>query len=168
VQGVPDAGGSQVRCVQQGVFPSEAYYGAWYYIPALAQNSGLWNLFHFQGGVPGQTLGGKWDVSLVNSSDGGALQIVFFDFLTGSTPSTAAAPPIPIGQWFHIEVYFKRAKDTTGELTLWQDSVMAVHLTGLVTDDTDWGQWYVGNLATALAPPASTIYVDDVTISTTR
>ena len=45
---------------------------------------------------------------------------------------------------------------------------MAVHLTGLVTDDTDWGQWYVGNLADALVPPASTVYVDDVTISLTQ
>jgi hypothetical protein len=39
-----------------------------------------------------------------------------------------------------------------------------VHLTGLATDNTDWGQWYVGNYATSLVPPSSTLYVDDVTI----
>jgi hypothetical protein len=33
-----------------------------------------------------------------------------------------------------------------------------------VTDPTDWGQWYVGNWADSLVPPASTVYVDDVTI----
>jgi hypothetical protein len=80
----------------------------------------------------------------------------------------STAPPIPIGQWFHLEVYFKRASDATGEITLWQDSAMAVHLTGLVTDPTGWGQWYVGNLADHLVPPASTVYVDDVTISLTQ
>ena len=164
VQGLADAGGSQARCVQQGVFPGAAYYGAWYYVPAPAQNSGVWNLFHYQGGVPGQTLHGLWDVSLVNVGDGGPLHVTFFEFLTGSAPNSSAAPPIPIGQWFHLEVYFKRAKDATGELTMWQDGVLAAHLTGLVTDDTDWGQWYVGNLASALVPPGSTIYVDDVTI----
>jgi len=168
VQGTPDAGGSQARCVQQGVFPGAAYYGAWYYVPASARNSGVWNLFHYQGGVLGQTLHGVWDVSLVNLGDGGPLHVTFFDFLNGSVPDSSGAPPIPIGQWFHLEVYFKRAMDTTGELSMWQDGVLAVHLTGLATDNTDWGQWYVGNYATALAPPASTLYVDDVTIAFTQ
>jgi hypothetical protein len=156
-------GGSQARCVEQGVFPGAAYYGAWYYLPATATNRGLWNLFHFQGGPPGN-LHGLWDLSLVNVSDGG-LHITLFDFLNGVTPDASAVPAIPIGQWFHLEVYFKRAKDATGEISMWQDGVMAVHLTNLVTDDTDWGQWYVGNLANALVPAVSTVYVDDVTIS---
>jgi hypothetical protein len=166
VQGTLDAG-SQARCVQQGVFPGAAYYGAWYYVPASAQNKLVWNLFHYQGGVPGQLLHGLWDVSLVNVGDGGALHVTFFDFLNGSTPSSNAVPPIPLGQWFHLEVYFKRASDATGELSLWQDGVLAVHLTGLATDNTDFGQWYVGNYASDLVPPASTIYVDDVTIGFT-
>ena len=33
-----------------------------------------------------------------------------------------------------------------------------------MTDDSRWGQWFVGNYATALSPPSSTVYVDDVTI----
>jgi hypothetical protein len=166
--GAVDGGGAQVRCVQQGLFPSAAYYGAWYYVPEFALNAGNWNLLHFQGGVPGQTLHGLWDVSLVNLGAGGPLHVLFFDFLTGSAPDSSAVPPIPLSQWFHLEVYFKRAKDATGELSVWQDGVMAVHLTGLRTDDTDWGQWYVGNLAAALVPGASTVYVDDVTIGSTR
>jgi hypothetical protein len=157
------AGGSQTRCVLQGVFPSAAYYGAWYYLPASAASSGNWNLVHFQGAVDSQPLHGLWDISLVNLSDG-SLHVTLYDFLTRSTPDSSAAPPIPLGQWFHFEVYFRRAKDATGEILLWQDGVMAVHLTGIQTDDTDWGQWYVGNLATALLPPASTVYVDDLTV----
>lgn len=156
-------GGSQVRCVRQGVFPSAAYYGAWYYVPEPATNSGLWNLFHYQGGVPGQTLHGLWDVSLVNLNDGG-LHISLFDFLAGETPDASDVPPIPIGRWFHLEVYFRRASDMTGEISMYQDERLAVSLTNLETDDTAWGQWYVGNLATSLAPPGSTVYVDDVTI----
>jgi hypothetical protein len=166
LHGVADAGVAQVRCVQQGVFPSAAYYGAWYYVPAWAKNSDNWNLLHFRG-TTGQNSHNLWEVSLVNLGDGGPLHVTFFDDLARMTADTSAAPPIPIGQWFHLEVYFKRAKDTTGELSLWQDGLMAMHLTGLVTDDTDWEQWYVGNLASALAPPASTVYVDDVTISST-
>ncbi len=157
-------GGSQVRCVEQGVFPSAAYYGAWYLVPSVAVNSGNWNLLYFQGGVPGQRLHGLWNISLVNLSDGG-LHVSFFDFLTGTTSDASAVPPIPIGQWFHLEVYFKRASDTGGALTVWQDSTPVANLTGIATDDTNWGQWYVGNLANALSPPGSTVYVDDVTIA---
>ena len=36
--------------------------------------------------------------------------------------------------------------------------------TGIVTDTTDFGQWYVGNYVHQLTPPESTLYVDDVTI----
>ena len=169
-QGVGDAsvGAGQARCVEQGVFPSAAYYGAWYYVPAEAANSGTYNLFHFQGAATGMAGSSLWDVSLVNTSAGGPLHLILYDFLNGMVPNANAVPPIPIGQWFHIEVYFKRAKDATGTLTLLQDGMMAVNLTGLVTDPTDWGQWYVGIWADSLTPPATTIYVDDVSVAFTQ
>jgi hypothetical protein len=164
--------GAQVRCVEQGVFPRAAYYGAWYYVPTTAVNTELWNLLHFQGGPAPQTLDGGppapqhglWDVSLVNVGDAGNLHVSLFDFLTGTTPDASAVPPIPIAAWFHIEVYFNRANDATGELSVFQDGTLAADIKG-ITDDTNWGQWYVGNLATSLVPPASTVYVDDVTIA---
>src|SRR5450432_94215 len=31
-----DPAGNQTRCVRQGALPPAAYYGAWYYVPALA------------------------------------------------------------------------------------------------------------------------------------
>jgi hypothetical protein len=158
-----DAGSQpQGRCIRYGEFPAEAYYGAWYYIPESATNTGLWNLFHFQGG---DDLHGLWDVSLVNGSTG-ALNLRVFDFLHGSVGD---APPIPIATWFHIVFYWKRAKDKSGEVALYQDEVRVVDFTNLVTDDigSGQGQWYVGNLASALQPPKSTVYVDDITIRAT-
>ena len=166
--GDASAGPVQARCVQQGVFPSAAYYGAWYYVPAEAVKDGGYNLFHFQGVGPGTAGSNLWDVSLVNTGAAAPLHVLLYDFLNNMTPSANAVPPIPIGQYFHIEVYFKRAKDTTGTLTLFQDGVMAVSLTGLVTDPTDWGQWYVGIWANSLTPPGSTIYVDDVSVGFTQ
>ena len=157
-------GGAQVRCVKQGVFPTSAYYGAWYYIPATASSGANWTLFFYQGAVRGQSLNGLWDVSLVNMTDGG-LRIAAHYSNVLTAPDASAAPAVPIGQWFHLEVYFKRAKDTTGELSVWQDGVLVVDFAGIVTDTTDWGQWYVGNLGKRLAPQSSTLYVDDVTMS---
>ena len=49
-------------------------------------------------------------------------------------------------------------------MALYQDGALLLEVTGIVTDDTDVAQWYVGNLAKALTPPDSTLYVDDVTI----
>lgn len=164
-----DAGAvSQARCVEQGIFPTAAYYGAWYFIPVSAEvDAGNLNLWHFQGAPSGQSIHYVWDVSLANQSDGG-LQVFFLNSLADAATPASAVPAVPIGRWFHLEVYFKRAKDDGGVISIWQDDQLAVHLTGLVTDDTDWGQWYVGNLAKGLSPPNLTVYVDDVTIDSSQ
>ncbi len=74
---------------------------------------------------------------------------------------------LPIGAWVHLQVYLKRAADATGELAVYQDGEEALRLPGIITDDSEWGQWYVGNWATDIEPPDSTVYVDDVSITET-
>ena len=166
-----DAGAQpQARCQRWGGFPTAAYYGAWYYIPESATNTGLWNLFHFQGG---DDLHGLWDVSLVNGTTDGATGALNLRVFGSLNKTVGDGPPVPIATWFHIVFYWKRAKDKSGEVALYQGDergdVRVVDFTNLVTDDTGTGQgqWYVGNLASALQPPKSTVYVDDVTIRAT-
>lgn len=156
----------QARCVRQGVLPVEAYYGAWYLVPkattvlpTTAGDPGLWNLFHFGGGnTP------TWDVSLVNGPTGD-LNLHLYQFSPGTAQGDS--PPIPIGRWFHVVLYLKRAKDTTGAVALYLDDEKVVEFTDLVTDSTDSDQWYVGNLASATDPPDCTVYLDDITIRST-
>lgn len=162
-----DENGHQTRCVRQGVLPDAAYYGVWYLVPEHATNPELWNLVHFQGSDPPAAPHGLWDISLVNGMNG-ELEVVVFDFLNGIVRRPEAPTPIPIGSWFHLELYLKRAADATGEVALYQDGALLFRATDLITDDSSWGQWYVGNLATDLTPPESTLYVDDVTIRATR
>jgi hypothetical protein len=149
----------QARCVRQGVLPNAAYYGAWYFIPAYATNSNVWNLFHFQGG-DSSAQHGLWDVSLVN--EGEDLNLVVFGFLHGflRQPST----PVPIGTWFHVQLYLKRSADANGEVALYLDGRQLFEAKNLITDNSEWGQWYVGNFADALMPSNSTLYVDDVSV----
>ncbi len=156
----------QARCVRQGVLPQAAYYGAWYFIPTLAINDGkVWNLFHFQGGDT-TSQKGLWDVSLVNDDAQDDLEVVVYQF-GGSTYRTQT--PIPIGQWFHLELYLARANDMTGEVALFQDGVQLIDQTNLSTDNgSAFEQWYVGNYSTGLIPADSTVFVDDVTISETH
>jgi len=155
---------SQARCVRQGVMPRVAYYGAWYWIPAVQISDGNWNLFHFLGGVSEGDSHALWDISLVNDTDG-ALELSLFNFLTGTHPPLSGVPPLPIATWFHVEIRLVRSAQANGEVTVLQDGVVALRLTNLITDDTDWGEWYVGNYAKNLVPTLSTVYVDDVTIS---
>ena len=153
----------QARCFREGALPLEAVYGVWFYLPSPATNTGNWNLVHFQGGVAGGPLHNLWDISL-RSADDGRLFAYLFDFLNAGIRVPKAAPAVPIGSWFHLEFRLRRASDATGEAALYQDGTLLMELTGLPTDDTAYGQWYVGNYADGLTPPASTIYVDDVTI----
>jgi len=156
---------SQARCVIQGAMPKSAYYGAWYFIPALATSDGNWNLFHFLGGVSEADSHPLWDVSLINRADG-KLKLSVLNFLTGKYPAIADdLEAVPIGRWFRLQIKLVRSAQNAGEVIVLQDGVVALHLTDLITDDTTWGQWYVGNYVRALVPASSTVYVDDITIS---
>lgn len=160
-------GDHQTRCVREGVLPTDAVYGAWYFIPWATSTPDNWNLMHFVGG-DGTGLDPRWDVSL-RSLDDGSPALYVRNLMRGPMGvTTDAAGTVPIGAWFHIEFRYLRAPDTTGLIELYQDGTRVIELRDLVTDPTTYGQWYVGNLAANLSPPDSTLYVDDVTIAFPR
>jgi len=164
--GPSSAGGQrQARCVREGVLPTEAYYGAWYYVPSELSGARDWNLFHFQGGQPRTLLHGLWDVSM-NEVAGTGLAFYVFDAIHNGHYGQVDPKPIPRDHWFQLEFYLKRAADATGEIALYQDGKEIVRRTGLVTDDSPFAQWYVGNYAATLqnTPLTMTVYVDDVTV----
>ena len=37
--------------------------------------------------------------------------------------------PVPVAQWVHFEIFFRKATDTTGRITIWQDGVEILDLT---------------------------------------
>ncbi|HMA94738.1 MAG TPA: hypothetical protein VKP30_18740 [Polyangiaceae bacterium] len=168
VDSLSDVRAAQTRCVRQGALPEQAYYGAWYYIPSVSQNSGIWNLFHFQGGQQGTALQYLWDVSLINDGKGG-LRTVVFSHVEGRDYGTEELPSVPIGEWFELQVFLKRDAGTSGEIAVYQNGTRFLNVSGIKTDNADdaWGQWYVGNLADSLDPPVSTVYVDDISVRTT-
>lgn len=162
------SGNAQSRCFKEGRLPKEAYYGAWYYVPAIFRVAGNWNLLHFQGGDSlGSQLSNLWDISLVSNPNDSGLRLNVADYVS-SLPAPSVSLDIPIGKWFHIEMYLKRAADETGEVQVFQDGVSIVHAARVVTDNTEIGQWYVGNLTNKSESEDSTVYVDDVTISAKR
>jgi len=157
--------GTNSRCHRDGDLPRQATYRAWYYIPALATNLDNWNLIHFQGGTsPDDRLNSLWDISLVNNANG-ELRLTVRDYVPNSSiPDVSDSTPIPIGSWFEIAMFLKRASDATGEVEVYRDGARILQATNLITDNTSYGQWYVGNLATHLNPAEFTLYVDDISV----
>jgi Polysaccharide lyase len=154
----------QTRCVREGELPRAAYYSAWYYLPSDFSGAESWNLFHFRGGQVGGRLSGQWDVSMSESVDG-VLTAYVQDHLTNSIYEQSDPLPIPRETWFELEFFLKRASDTTGELALYQDGTEIVRRVGIVTNDSPFAQWYVGNwTSTIFSPAPTTLYVDDVAI----
>jgi hypothetical protein len=161
-----EGGESQARCVRQGELPTAAYYGAWYYITEAASSPTNWNLFHFRGGANLPLAPGFLDVSLVNEND--ALRVAVFGPRHRALADAADSPAIPIGEWFHVQLYLKRASGTDGEVALYVNDQEVFDAENVTTDDgASLGLWFLGNLATDLTPSDVTLYVDDVTISET-
>lgn len=157
------AGEQESRCVREGILPKEAYYGAWFFLPK-ATVSNNWNLMHFRGWRSDALLG-LWDVS-VGSTDSGELFLYVYDFLHKTQRRGGTPISVKPGAWVHIVFYLRRAPDATGEVALFQDGRELLRVSDIATDDSSWGQWYVGSLAGSLTPPDAIVYVDDVTIDT--
>jgi hypothetical protein len=160
------SGRVQTRCVFQGALPVEARYGAWFFLPSIARNTNTWNLVHFQGGVP-DAWNNLWDVS-IEAGNNDALSLYLFDGMRTLKHMPTTAMSVPVGKWFHVEIRILRAKDSTGEVELFQDGVSLLKLTGLATDNYDFGQWYVGNYVEDLDLPELTVFVDDVSVQPLR
>jgi hypothetical protein len=158
--GLPAA---QMRCAREGQLPDQAFYGAWFFLPTLATDLENWNLIHFQGGVPGETLENTWDVTLEERPGVGLVAHVY-EFSTRRVHQQPQPVAVPIGRWFQLELFLKRASDETGAVALYQDGTEVLRLEEIAPDDSPFGQFYVGNLATRLNPPNYTLYVDDVSI----
>jgi len=158
----------QTRCVRQGGLPESAYYGAWYFIPeALKEVNGAWNLWHFQGrDDPNELLHDLWDVTLYHGAQPGDWELGILDRpASNATYRSADHKRVPIAAWFHIELFLKRAADSSGKIVLYQDGVPLFERTNLKSDASKFTQWYVGDFANT--PADTSLYVDDVSISAT-
>jgi hypothetical protein len=149
--------------VREGRLPEDAAYAASIYVPAVPEEAVNWNIMHFRGG-DGDSLDPSWDLSIGITADG-ALELFVFDHATRSTHLSDPPVPLPTGRYVDLEFRMRRAADATGIVTVRQSGQQIIEVRDVVTGDTRFGQWYVGNLADRLSAPASTLYVDDVSIN---
>jgi Polysaccharide lyase len=154
---------------RQDDYPVDAYYSAWFYLPRAYQTTADWSIVQFQvppvdGGAIGQLL----DIDLRSLPDGDLILSVY-DHRAAylRTPTPDPAMPVPIGQWFQIETYYRNAPDDTGEVAIWLDGQLNYDLhRPFGASSTVY--WTVCSKTYGLSPAESVIYVDDAAVSLAR
>lgn len=149
------------------------YYSAWYYFPVRVQVGVFWNIFQFKasaervwslrvGNLPDGTmtlfLSWKADIVGPTASDGVATKQYFQTLTT-----------LPVGRWVHLEVYLKQSEQFDGQITVWQDGVELFNVANIRTRPPGTIQsWSIDSYGRSLQPNPTTLFVDDVAVSTSR
>lgn len=149
--------------------PPEAYYGAWFFIPASLQVGIFLSLHHFgyhrtAGSAETTPL---FDFNVYPGTDG-TLFAHLYDPAAMMNIDQTNPVPVPTARWVHFEIFLRKAADTTGRITIWQDGAQILDIPNLVTAPTDLLQWDAGGGSNDIAPSPATVYFDDATISSTR
>jgi Polysaccharide lyase len=146
---------------------SDLYYSVWYYFPQRYTpnaNPPWWNVFQWKS-KRGETSDPFFALNVGNRSDG-SMYVYLYD-QNAKASYSQTIKNIPIGQWFHIEAFYKCAGDKTGHVTFWQDGTQLFDVSKAQTRYADGNcSWSVNNYAASLNPPTATIYVDDAAICT--
>jgi hypothetical protein len=150
--------------------PVDAYYSAWYYVPAASIPDTYWLFFKFRSRcVASDPSSGAevWDFNFVPDGNGG-MQFALFGHVKGVDEPQVNAPAVPIGQWFQVEAFLRVANDDTGRLTVWENDTVIFDVQGRPTMPSSCVEWSVGGIAGVITPASATFYVDDAAISTRR
>jgi hypothetical protein len=150
--------------------PPEAYYGAWFFIPASLQVGSWLSLHHFgyhRSAAAADTIP-LFDFNVYPGGGGGELFAHVYDPAAMMNLEQTNPLPVPVARWVHFEIFLRKSPDATGRITIWQDGVQILDLPNMVTAPTDLLQWDVGGGSNDIAPSPASVYFDDATISSTR
>ncbi|MEM4847073.1 MAG: heparin lyase I family protein, partial [Thermosphaera sp.] len=126
--------------------PKSAYYSAWLFFPRRYEPAEWWNIFQFKSVSSGRSEP-MWSLN-VGTLANGDMFIYLWDALrrrSFSTQLPSAPIPIPTKQWTHIEVFYQRATDRTGQIIVWQDGVKLYDIAGVQTALSNEVQWSLNN-----------------------
>jgi hypothetical protein len=158
------------RLWRQDDFPTEAYYSAWFYLPQLFETTADWIVMQLS--VPSigdaAAAGQLIDIDL-RSVPAGDMILTVYDHRAAylRSPSADPALPVPIAQWFQIELFYRNVGDDSGQLTLWLDGQVNydIHRPFGLSSTTYWS---VCSSTEGLTPTVSDLYIDDAAVSLVR
>jgi len=158
------------RVWRQAVYPAEAYYSAWYYLPQAYTATASWTIMQFRAPAAQDpsVISYLLDVDL-RSLPGGEMILSIYDhrpeYLRSPTPPVAVF--VPVGRWFHVEGLFRNTADDRGRFSLWLDGQLNYDIQrpfGLNTVV----YWSPCSSSYDFTPSDAAIYVDDAAISVVR
>jgi hypothetical protein len=141
------------------------YYSAWYYIPQEVTVRDWWALMEWKSAG---SYNAKFAVYVDNRPDGQMYLLLGRGQDSGGGSWRQDLKNVPVGQWFHLEAYYRKASDNTGQITIWQDGVQILGVVNVQTANSSDLGWAVTNYGAQLSPSNVTIYVDDAVINTYR
>ena len=157
---------------QEAPFPTKFYLSSWVYLPEDTCSGNWWNTFQFKSSPDGDSSNSDSVHSLnmrhgIEDDCSTPLEYQLFS----KVPATPAIHiqenpiPIPLAQWFHVEVYYERS-DSCGQVTVWQDGEEIFNLECTPTVySTDTLYTSINNYAQDLS---NLYYVDDIVLSAER
>lgn len=148
--------------------PEEAYYSAWYYLPAPITQTTYWAFFQYRSrNADNSTVFNVWDLEVL-VDDNGAMYLSLYLHAFGSVSAArtdAHTPSIPIGQWFQVEAFLRAVNDTTGRLTIWLNGTQIFDVLPQQTMPSSYIEWVVGGLTESINPDPAVVFIDDAAVT---
>ena len=144
--------------------PESAYYSVWYYFPQNYTPAEWWNVMQFKSRTSSSSVDPMWVLNVGNRANGN-MYFYLWDAMHKQSHDATAALDLPVGQWVHIEIYFRRSTGSSGQITIWQDGTKLFDLDQIQTTTADNQQWSLSNYTDNIAPSNPVIYADDAVIS---
>jgi hypothetical protein len=151
--------------------PEDAYYSAWYLVPAQYETISGWAIMKFRSKNPDDPaqLGEGLDLNL-RSLPGGDYVLYVFDHDRNYLEAPVADPPpiVQVGRWFHLEVRLRVGASPRGAIDVWFDGRKTYELSNRTTAGTQGLYFSPCNITADVTPAPTSLYVDDVAISLER
>lgn len=152
--------------------PKEAYYAAWFYLPDDYPVKTYWAIMELR------------SIGLADSPDalqegidirlrklpGGQFTLYVFAHDGAFLQPPLVDPPalVPVGQWFHVETFFRLAPDASGALQVWLDGRLVYDLPSRATGPGQRPWFGVSSVSADDGTTSLNLFADDVTISYSR
>ncbi|HVX29330.1 MAG TPA: heparin lyase I family protein, partial [Nitrolancea sp.] len=131
--------------------PESAYYSVWYYFPEKYTPAEWWNVMQFKSRTSASSVDPMWVLNVGNRANGN-MYFYLWDAMHKRSYDAATALDLPVAQWMHIEVYFRRSTGASGQITIWQDGVKLFDLDQIQTTTADNQQWSLSNYTDNITP----------------
>ena len=155
----------------------EYYYSAWMMIPNKVTVDGYWNIFQFKSDN-GSMNEAVWVLEARNRRNGNLhLELRWKGLVRGPTKKDGLGVKyydqvlrdIPIGRWFHVEVFLRQSDNYNGRITVWQDGVRLWDYQKVKTQYPGGNNlWSINSYGNGIKGGPPTVYVDDAMITKSR